>query len=57
MILRLVALVIAGLAAYGTWTLIRDAWDWVADRRDLDSIEASGETRRALGDVTKGRRP
>jgi len=54
---RLTAIVIAGLAAYGAWTLIRDVWDWVVDRRDLDSIEASGETRRALGDVTKGRRP
>lgn len=54
---RVVALVVAGFAAYGAWTLIRQAWDWVVDRRDLDSIEASGETRRALGDVTKGRRP
>lgn len=56
MTLRLISLVVAGLAAYGAWTLIRDVWDWVVDRRDLDSIEASGETRRALGDVTKGRR-
>lgn len=55
MILRAVTIVIAGLAAYGAWTLIRQGWDWVADRRDLDSIEASGQTRRALGDVTRGR--
>lgn len=57
MTLRLIALAVAALAAYGVWTLIRDVWDWVVDRRDLDSIEASGQTRRALGDVTKGRRP
>lgn len=55
--LRLIALAVAGLAAYGAWTLIRDVWGWVVDRRDLDSIEASGQTRRALGDVTKGRQP
>jgi len=52
---RVVALVVAGFAAYGAWTLIRQVWDWVADRRDLESIEASGQTRRALGDVTRGR--
>ena len=57
MTLRVISLVVAALAAYGVWTLIRDVWDWVVDRRDLDSIEASGQTRRALGDVTKGRRP